>query len=97
MLVTDILLSTTNDVFAVMALLLRQLYGLQTTQIDRKQKIAVAGIFSLGGVIVIVAIVRVVEIKATTQHVDPVWLTLWSVIEASVGKLSAKVFLNDPI
>jgi len=74
-----------------MALLLRQLYGLQTTQINRKQKIAVAGVFSLGAVIVIVAIVRVVEIKATTQHVDPVWLALWSVIEASVGKTAPKL------
>jgi len=68
-----------------MALLLRQLHNLQTTQINRPQKIAVAAIFSLGALIVIVAIVRVVEISATTQHVDPVWLALWSVVEASVG------------
>ena len=66
-----------------MALLLRQLYGLKTT---RKQKIAVAGLFSLGGVVIIVAIVRVVEIKATIQHVDPVWLALWSMVEAGVGR-----------
>ncbi len=72
----------------MMALLLRQLYGLQTTQINRKQKIAVAGIFSLGGVIIVVAIVRAIEIKATTEHVDPVWLALWSMVEASVGESS---------
>lgn len=74
-----------------MALLLRQLYGLQTTQINRKQRIAVAGVFSLGGVIVVVAIVRVVEIKATTKHVDPVWLALWSMVEASVGKFMHRI------
>ncbi|MCJ1460585.1 hypothetical protein MMC28_010967 [Mycoblastus sanguinarius] len=65
-----------------MALLLRQLWGLHT---NVKQKAALAGIFSLGAIIVIIAIVRVVEIKATIQHVDPVWLALWSAIEASVA------------
>ena len=75
-------MSISEKGFLVMALLLRQLWGLHT---NVKQKAALAGIFSLGAIIVIIAIVRVVEIKATIQHVDPVWLALWSAIEASVG------------
>ena len=47
---------------------------------------ALASIFSLSVLIIIVAIIRVVQTSATTQHVDPVWLALWSMIEASVGK-----------
>ncbi|MCJ1226705.1 hypothetical protein MMC12_003358 [Toensbergia leucococca] len=69
------------DLF-VMALPLRLLWGLQ---ISRRQKIALAAIFSLGFIIIIFAIVRVTQTSASSHHVDPVWLALWSVIEASVA------------
>ena len=58
---------------------------LRGLRVNRKEKLALAGIFSLGVVIIAVAIVRLVQTKATTQHVNPVWLALWSAIEASVG------------
>ncbi|MCJ1259438.1 hypothetical protein MMC24_007275 [Lignoscripta atroalba] len=67
-----------------MALPLRLLWGLQITT---RQKLALAGIFSLGLVIIVFAIVRVIETSASTHHVDPIWLALWSMVEASVDKL----------
>ena len=66
-----------------MTLLLSLLHNLRT---DRKQKAAVAAIFSLSFIVIIVAIIRAIEIRASTKHVDPVWLALWSMIEGSVGK-----------
>lgn len=65
-----------------MALPLRMLWKLR---IERRQKFALAIVFSLAIVIIIVAIVRIVEINPTFKHVDPVWLALWSMTEASVG------------
>lgn len=66
-----------------MTLLLSLLHNLHT---DRKQKAAVAAIFSLSFIVIVVAIIRAIEIRASTKHVDPVWLALWSMIEGSVGK-----------
>ena len=65
-----------------MALPLRLLWNLQ---INRREKSALAAIFSVGFIVIIFAIVRVVETSASIHHVDPVWLALWSIIEASVG------------
>ena len=67
-----------------MALPLRLVWGLR---IDRKRKTGLAGIFLLGFVDIIFAIVRVIETSASVHHVDVVWLGLWSMIEASVGGL----------
>ena len=78
--------STAVDIICdllIMALPLRLLWNLQ---INRQQKTALAAIFSLGFIIIIFAIVRVVETSASIHHVDPVWLALWSMIEAGIGK-----------
>ena len=61
------------------------LFLLPGLHVNRKEKLALTGIFSLGILVIIVAIIRVVQTSATTQHVDPVWLALWSMVEASVG------------
>ena len=63
------------------------LHLLWKLQITKKQKFALVVIFSLGTIIIIVAIVRVIEVSPKFDHVDPLWLSLWSMIEASVGKL----------
>lgn len=69
-----------------MALPLHLLLGL--FGVNRKQKAGLAAIFSLGFFIIAVALVRVFQTRATKEHhVDPIWLALWSQIEASVGKL----------
>lgn len=72
-----------------MALPLRLLWNLQ---VNRQQKWALATIFSLGFIIIIFAIVRVIETRASAHHVDPVWLALWSMIEASVGMLRLQLY-----
>ncbi|MCJ1429662.1 hypothetical protein MMC29_007577 [Sticta canariensis] len=66
-----------------MALPLRLLWKLQ---IETRQKLALAAVFSFAIVIIVFAIVRIVEINSMLKHVDPIWLALWSMIEASVGK-----------
>ncbi|MCJ1414658.1 hypothetical protein MMC32_000985 [Xylographa parallela] len=66
----------------IMALPLRLLWGLK---VNLQQKIALAAIFSLGFIIIAFAVVRVVETGATFKHVNPMWLALWSMIEASVA------------
>ena len=68
-----------------MALPLHLLLGL--IGVNRKQKAGLAALFSLGFFIIAVAFVRVFQTRATKEHhVDPIWLALWSQIEASVGK-----------
>ena len=62
------------------------LFLLPGLRITRREKLALTSIFSLSAIVIIVAIIRVVQTSATTQHVDPVWLALWSSIESSVGK-----------
>ena len=73
-----------SDILVMMPLL----FLLPGLRVNRKEKIALASIFSLSAIVIIVAIIRVVQTSATTQHVDPVWLALWSTIESSVGMTS---------
>ena len=68
-----------------MALPLHLLLGL--IGVNRKQRAGLAALFCLGFFIVAVALVRVLQTRATKKHhVDPIKLALWSQIEASVGK-----------
>ncbi|KAI9697983.1 MAG: hypothetical protein M1836_004336 [Candelina mexicana] len=72
----------------IMALPLRILTALR---ISIRQKLALAGIFCLGFVIIIFSIVRAVETSSSLtnswslKESDPVWLALWSILEASVA------------
>ncbi|CAF9914635.1 hypothetical protein IMSHALPRED_001966 [Imshaugia aleurites] len=67
-----------------MALPLHLLLGL--IGVNRKQRAGLAALFCLGFFIIAVALVRVFQTRATkTRHADPVWLALWSQIEASVA------------
>lgn len=66
-----------------MFLLLALLWDLK---MDRKPKLAIAAIFCFSGIVVIFAIIRAIVVSPQTGHVDPVWLALWSIIEASVGE-----------
>lgn len=75
-----------------MALPLLMLWDLQ---IKRKQKFALAIVFSLAIFIIVFAIVRIIEINPTFKHVDPLWLALWSMTEASVGKSLLLIFVRS--
>jgi hypothetical protein len=74
--------------------LLRQL------QLGRKQKVGLAGVFTVGFVIIIFAIVRLVEVTQATQAVQqdptkvaesPIKLSAWSHIEGSVSVIVASL------
>lgn len=78
--------------YQVMALPLHLLLGL--IGVNRKQKAGLAALFCLGFFIIAVALVRVFQTRATKQHhVDPIWLALWSQIEASVGAYTLESIL----
>ncbi|KAL9576332.1 MAG: hypothetical protein Q9212_007191 [Teloschistes hypoglaucus] len=70
----------------VMTLGLRLLWNLQ---ISVKEKFALGAIFSVGVIKITFALIRVVKIGASSKHVNPIWLALWSMIEASVAVVVA--------
>lgn len=70
----------------VMALGLRLLRKLR---VSTREKLALAAIFSVGLIKITVAVIRVVRIGASATHVNPIWLALWSMIEASVAVVVA--------
>ncbi|KAI4269760.1 MAG: hypothetical protein L6R38_007348 [Xanthoria sp. 2 TBL-2021] len=72
----------------IMGLGLRLLWNLQ---ISAREKIALGAIFSVGFIKIAFAIIRVVKIGATARHVNPIWLALWSMIEASVAIVVASL------
>lgn len=71
----------------VMALPFKLLY---TVKITTKQKLGLAGVFGIATIIIVVAIVRAVEIT-TRARTDAVLLTVWSIIESTVCKLSPPI------
>ncbi len=81
-------ITTAFDMASDILVMLPLLFLLPGLRVTRKEKLALTSIFSLSAIVIIVAIIRVVQTSATTQHVDPVWLALWSSIESSVGKKS---------
>ncbi|KAL8930127.1 MAG: hypothetical protein Q9208_000744 [Pyrenodesmia sp. 3 TL-2023] len=66
----------------IMALGLRLLSKLQ---MRRNEKLALGAIFSVGFIKIVFAVVRVVKIGVSATHVNPIWLALWTMIEASVA------------
>ncbi len=58
---------------------------LTVLQINKKQKMGLAAVFSLAIIIVIVAIVRAIEINGH-ERADPVALAVWSLVESTVCK-----------
>lgn len=74
--------SIKSDCQLVMALGLRLLRKLC---VSSREKLALAAIFSVGLIKITFAVIRVVKIGASATHVNPIWLALWSMIEASVA------------
>jgi len=88
--VTGILRSETSSLITstatVMLLLLVQLKDIQ--KISRTTKAGLFGMVCLSVIVIAFAFVRVSQTKASNTHVNPVWLALWSQIEAFVGMSS---------
>ena len=72
----------------VMGLGLRLLRNLQ---VRLKEKLALGAAFSVGVIKIIFAVIRVVKIGPSAAHVNPIWLALWSMIEASVAIVVASL------
>lgn len=58
---------------------------LRYIQINKRQKIALAAIFSVGGFIIAFAILRIAMINPATNQADPIWLAFWTVLESTVA------------
>ena len=58
---------------------------LYKVQITFKQKVGLAAVFGLATIIIITAIVRAIEVT-TKARADILLLSLWSIIESTIGK-----------
>jgi hypothetical protein len=56
---------------------------LSKLQVNSRQKYALAGVFSVGIIIVIVAIIRAIQINHQ-ERTDPVALAVWGLVESTV-------------
>ncbi|KAL8884087.1 MAG: hypothetical protein Q9215_007785, partial [Flavoplaca cf. flavocitrina] len=64
---------------------------LRNLQVRLKEKLALGAAFSVGVIKIIFAVIRVVKIGPSAAHVNPIWLALWSMIEASVAIVVASL------
>ncbi|KAI7231661.1 hypothetical protein KC330_g6287 [Hortaea werneckii] len=93
--------STAVDVLSDLLMMLLPIGLLRDLQVDRRQKIGLAGIFSVGWIIIAAAIIRCTQIVANART-DPVGLAVWGLVESSisvmVGSLPAlKAFFSRAV
>ncbi|KAL9007698.1 MAG: hypothetical protein Q9173_007090, partial [Seirophora scorigena] len=75
-----------SEIWAVKTVMGLGLRLLQKLHINRREKVALGAIFSVSFIKILFAVVRVVKIgNVSAAHVNPIWLALWSMIEASVA------------
>ncbi|KAL6721081.1 hypothetical protein ACLMJK_000181 [Lecanora helva] len=77
--------STAVDLITDAMIIALPLYLALRVQLPWTQKLALAAIFSLGVVIMLFAIIRIVVTNQHNSHPETSWLNLWSQIEASVA------------
>ena len=77
--------STAVDLITDAMIIALPLYLAMRVQLPLGQKMALAAIFSLGIVIMLFAIIRIVVTNQHNTHPETSWLNLWSQIEASVA------------
>lgn len=77
--------STAVDIITDALIIALPLYLAFRVQRPLLQKLALGGIFSLGIVIIIFAIIRIAVTNQHNSHPETSWLNLWSQIEASVA------------
>ncbi|KAI4086576.1 MAG: hypothetical protein LQ344_007439 [Seirophora lacunosa] len=88
----SVYVATAGDIASdlmIMGLGLRLLQKLHNNR-NRKEKLALGAVFSVSFIKILFAVVRVVKIgNVSAAHVNPIWLALWSMIEASVAVVVA--------
>lgn len=77
--------STAVDLITDAMVIALPLYLAMRVQLPWTQKLALAAVFSLGVVIMLFAIIRIVVTNQHNTHPETSWLNLWSQIEASVA------------
>ncbi|MCJ1273487.1 hypothetical protein MMC21_001279 [Puttea exsequens] len=77
--------STAVDILTDAMIMALPLYLAMRVQLPWTQKLALGGIFSLGIIVILFAIIRIVVTNQHDSHPEVSWLNLWSQIEASVA------------
>ena len=77
--------STAMDLITDALIIALPLYLAMRVQLPLADKLALAGIFSLGFIIMLFAIIRIAVTNQHNSHPETSWLNLWSQIEASVA------------
>ena len=77
--------STAVDLITDAMIIALPLYLAMRVQLPWQEKSALAGIFSLGIIIMLFAIIRIAVTNQHNSHPETSWLNLWSQIEASVA------------
>ena len=57
------------------------------TQIQRKKKLILLGIFSLGTFVTAIQLIRILTIKALANYIDSSNLIMWSMVENNLGTI----------
>ncbi|KFY90973.1 hypothetical protein V498_05744 [Pseudogymnoascus sp. VKM F-4517 (FW-2822)] len=81
--IVAVMYSTTVDVLTDIMIMAMPLQLLWKVRISRSEKMGLAGVFSIGFLIIVIAIARAVQIAFTTTS-DSVLLALWGIIESTV-------------
>lgn len=55
------------------------------TQIQKRKKIALLGLFALGGFITVIQIIRIRTVKSLTNNLDSSSIIMWSTVENNLG------------
>ncbi|KAI9883403.1 MAG: hypothetical protein M1823_004839 [Watsoniomyces obsoletus] len=78
-------MSTGLDVATDALIIMLPLNLLWRVRMNRGEKLALGGVFSLTVAVMAVAVVRVCVLNRTGQHPELTWLALWSAVESSVA------------
>ncbi|KAI9817002.1 MAG: hypothetical protein M1826_001698 [Phylliscum demangeonii] len=77
--------STAIDILSDALIIVLPINLLVRVKINLREKAALTFIFSLGAIIMVFALVRVIKTNSTHNHPDTLWLALWSAIESSIA------------
>lgn len=76
--------STAVDILTDIMIMLLPLRLIPTLQVNRRQKIGLAGVFCVGIMVIAAAIARLTQIIGQART-DPVGLAVWGIVESSVS------------
>ncbi|KXL44239.1 MAG: hypothetical protein FE78DRAFT_120685, partial [Acidomyces sp. 'richmondensis'] len=70
-------------------------FVVRTLQLPRRSKIALCGVFALGGFVCVTSILRITTLNLATSHTDTMWQSInssmWTIIESNLGIICASM------